>query len=494
MTNPSTSRVNGIASPPHTPVQEEGAGEQQILRTFIVAIHAALRALRLYPAENDAVKHAIAMLGQRTAAVLEQFGHCEIRCSGTYLFVNATRVRLQVGNYAAVSHVLGRLRHAGVGGFNVASQPSTAAWVAFLSELVRFAPKESEWDRRTKLVDCVQRATTGVFEIVEASEHSETGGEVSNLEQAQQTYLRSLSATRNILTSSRLGRSPSLKQAKRAVQGIVDAVMTDSTSILGLTTLREFDDYTFVHSVNVCILAIALGRRLQLNKIQLLDLGLAALMHDIGKSRIPVDTLNKREALTPEEFAVLQSHTELGVLALCGMHGSASRSWRAMTTAYEHHMRIDLTGYPKVHRPRQQSLFSKIVAIVDGFDAATSTRVYKLDPWSPADVVRGMRDNPRLGLDPVLVKAFINLTGIYPVGTVVTLDTYEVAIVHARNEDDQALSRPIVQVLFDDRGNRTVDSPLVDLTQRNAAGAYERTIIRTENPDRFGIRVGSSFA
>jgi len=117
-----------------------------------------------------------------------------------------------------------------------------------------------------------------------------------------------------------------------------------------------------------------------------------------------------------------------------------------------------------------------------------------LSPWTPADVLRGMRDNPRLGLDPVVVKAFINLTGIYPVGTVVVLDTFELAIVVAANPEATALSRPLVRMLMDDRGNLLDDPTPVDLTTLSPTGQFARTIIRTEDPQRYGINIGDYFA
>jgi HD-GYP domain-containing protein (c-di-GMP phosphodiesterase class II) len=246
--------------------------------------------------------------------------------------------------------------------------------------------------------------------------------------------------------------------------------------------------------VNVCILAAALGRRIGLSKVQLLDLGLAALLHDIGKSRIPLALLNKRGQLDQDERLILQRHTWQGVLALFALPTGGVRPWRSMTAAYEHHMCTDLSGYPKVSRTRKLSLFSKIIAVADGFDAATTTRVYQDSPWSPADVLRGMRDNPRLGFDPVVVKAFINLTGIYPVGTVVVLDTFELAIVMRSNPDPTALSRPIIRLLMDERGNLVSDSTPVDLTMRAADGQFARTIIRTEDPQRYGINLGDYFA
>jgi hypothetical protein len=138
-------------------------------------------------------------------------------------------------------------------------------------------------------------------------------------------------------------------------------------------------------------------------------------------------------------------------------------------------------------------MYSKIVAIADGFDAATSRRTYQTTPLNPADVMKEMRDNTRRGMDPVLVKAFVNLTGIYPVGTLVVLDTFELGIVHAVNPIPEMLSRPIVRVVSDDKGNVLFPGYLVDLADRIPDGLFRRTIIKTENPDRYGIRVGDYF-
>ena len=138
-------------------------------------------------------------------------------------------------------------------------------------------------------------------------------------------------------------------------------------------------------------------------------------------------------------------------------------------------------------------MFSKIVAVADGFDAATSRRSYQTVPLTPAQVMMEMRDNPRRGMDPVVVKAFINLTGIYPVGTLVILDTFELGIVHAVNPVIEMLSRPIVRIVSDQQGNLVHPGTLTDLSEQDENGVYRRTIIKTENPERYGIRVGDYF-
>jgi HD-GYP domain-containing protein (c-di-GMP phosphodiesterase class II) len=478
------------------PVDSTSEGtEQRLARAFVVALHGAVRAIRLYPIENSAVGKAIAELNAAAERVSHAEGDCTLRGVGDYLFVNETRLRLTLDNYASVVFVLRLQRQCGIGGITVQTTADSRAWIVLLSYLQSPPPDIAAEERSLRLAERLQAAEISAFLLLPPiDDHDAIDTEMDSRERSRQTYMRSLDVTRDVMSAARIGRSPALKRVKRAVQGIVDAILTDPSSMMGLTTLREFDDYTFVHSVNVCILSIALGRRMGLSRTGLLDLGLAALMHDIGKSRLPLEVLNKRGALTDEDREVLRTHPWQGVLALFKSPVGGGRPWRAIVVAFEHHIKIDGSGYPEALRLRRLSMFSKIVTVADGYDAATTTRVYQSVPWSPADVLRGMRDNPRLGLDPVIVKALINLTGIYPVGTLVVLDTFELAVVHSSNPDLTALSRPIIRLLSDAQGNRLPDAPVCDLTARDGSGQYLRTIIRTEDPDRYGITIGDYVA
>ena len=133
---------------------------------------------------------------------------------------------------------------------------------------------------------------------------------------ANRTYSHSVAVTKDVINSVRIGKTPNIRKIKRVVQGIVDQVLNEETSLIGLTAIRDYDEYTFTHSVNVCIFSIALGRRLGMTKLQLYELGLAALMHDIGKSRVPLDLLQKTGELTEEEWKWMAAHPWLGVLVL----------------------------------------------------------------------------------------------------------------------------------------------------------------------------------
>ena len=463
-------------------------------KTYIIALYGALRAIKLYPVENAAVQKALQELVNNTNELMKRENEIEVKVSGEFIFINATRLRLDLDNYASFSHLLSVFKASGIGSLRVHGAPTARDWLTFLS-LLQTQSKEPAAQRLHMLAGKLEAAKILNFELGPTNDAEEEENREKAKEVAKRTYSQSVAVTKELVHSVRVGRSPNIKKIKRVVQTIVDQILNEETSLMGLTTIRDYDEYTFTHSVNVCIFSVALGRRLGLTKIQLYDLGLAALFHDIGKSRVPVEVLNKATGLTDDEWRAIAGHPWLGSLALFHMRGQQELPYRAMIVAFEHHMKTDLTGYPRPIRPRDMSIYSKIVAVADGFDAATSRRAYQTTPLTPAAVLQEMRDNPRRGMDPVVVKAFINVLGVYPVGTLVVLDTFELAIVHAANPIAELISRPIVRIVSDDRGNILYPGTLVDLGVRDeAANRYARTIIKTEDPDRYGIRVSDYFA
>jgi HD-GYP domain-containing protein (c-di-GMP phosphodiesterase class II) len=478
------------------PFTTDTAGDAYIRRAgkgLILAFYAALRAIKMYPLENAAVVRSAEDLAALAGELLAREQELEIRVSGEFVFINTVRLRLDLDNYASFSHLLSVFRSSGVGSLHLRSAPPVKAWSRFLA-LLLVPSNDPPESRFNQLEVKLAQQQLGVFEVGEPMQQAaDDETRQKSKELAKRTYAHSVSVTKDLMTSVRLGGSPNIKKIKRVVQGIVDQILTEETSLIGLTTIRDYDEYTFTHSVNVCIFSVALGKRLGMGKVQLYDLGMAALFHDIGKSRVPAEIINKPGGLTDDEWRLIAAHPWLGAVALFQMRGSQDLPYRAMVVAYEHHMKIDLTGYPRPVRPRALSMFSKIVAVADSFDAATSRRSYQTTPLSPAQVMQEMRDNPRRGMDPVVVKAFINLTGIFPVGTLVVLDTFELGVVHAVNPIPEMLSRPIVRVISDARGNLTHPGILADLAEQSGEGVYLRTIIKTDNPERYGIRVGDYF-
>ena len=463
-------------------------------RSFLGSLYAGLRSLRLYPLENQAVQRALAEVDARARDILRREEILSLRLAGDFVFINDVRLRLDLANYASFSFVRKALDRQGVGSVTVEPGVEPKEWTALLSALVATPPATG--DPLDAIRDRLARAGVAHIELgppVPVTESEAVAEEAK--EAARRTYARSVSVVREVMTSLRLGHAVSARRVKRVVLGIVDQVLQEEASMLGMTTLRDYDEYTFTHSVNVCILSVMLGHKLGMSKRQLFELGLCALFHDIGKTRVPQHVLNKEGRLTEEEWAYMVRHPEWGLLALFHVQGLEEPPYRAMLTAYEHHMKLDFSGYPRVVRKRRLGLFPRIVAVADAFDAATSKRSYQYIPYPPDEVLRELRDNPKRGFDRVVVKAFINMMGIYPVGTVAILDTGELAVVVAPNPNPEELHRPLVRLVSDAQGRRLPPGPLVDLSEVDpATGKPRRTIIKTTDPDRYGLRVADYVA
>jgi len=462
-------------------------------RHFISTLYGAMRSIRLYPVENEVVQKVLAELTGVTDEMLASEGELEVRVSGEFIFVNATRLRLDLDNYATFSYLLAQFRGCGVGVLRLHAKPGPRDWTVLLSFLL--APQgEGPPERYVALLARLESTGVTVFEVTPPVESEDDGkARTQSKERAKRTYAQSVAATKDVMNSVRLGQNPNLRKIKRVVQGIVDQILSDETSLVGLTTIRDYDDYTFTHSVNVCIFAVALGRRLGLSRLQLYDIGVVALFHDVGKSRVPIEVLNKSDLLSDEEWRLIAAHPWQGVLSLFQLKEQQEYPYRAMIVAFQHHMKRDLTGYPRSTRTKAVGFYSKIVSIADAFDAATSRRAYRTVPLDPAVVLAEMRDDAKRGLDPVIVKAFVILLGIYPVGTFVVLDTFELAIIHSANPDPEMVSRPKALIVSDNLGNVQYPGEIVDLSERDETGDFRRTIIKTADPDRYGIRIGDYF-
>jgi HD-GYP domain-containing protein (c-di-GMP phosphodiesterase class II) len=461
-------------------LQEEG-------RRVLAALYGALNALRLYPVENETVQHAISDLHRIVDRVVSVEGGAEVRVVGEFFFLNETRLRLDLSNFSTFGSFARALHDHGIGAVEILPGIQRTEWAPFLSMLLREPSADLPYESFLERL-----ATTSVvhLDIRPLSEVEEAADDAEALTAAKRTYAQSVKVARDALGDLRLGRAVNVRKVKRAVQGIVDQVLSNESSMVTMTILRDFDEYTFTHSVNVCIFSVIIGQRLGLDRLQLYELGLGALFHDVGKQRVDVDVINKATGLTDEEWGELKEHPTEGLLILFQMQGFADVPYRQMLMAYEHHMRTDLSGYPENKRPREPTIFSRIVSVADAFDAGTSVRSYQYEPWPPDAVLQEMRDNPKRGFDTLLVKVLITATGVYPVGTLAILDTHELAVVSQVNPDPELLHRPKVKVISDPVGLPLTEPITLDLAEDDpATGAPVRQIIKTTDPQKYGIRV-----
>ncbi len=451
-------------------------------RRLVASFHAALQAVKLYPAENQTVQNVVRDLHRTATRLFETESNLELRMGGGCFFLNQVRLPLDLGLYTVFDSVERLFTRLQIGGIALTPGIAPEECLKFLSVLT------GRTTGVTTYGDVVaELAALGVRHI---TVFAQAGGRATpeRTDAAKRVYLRSVLVSREILTGVRLGQAANVRRVKRTVQSIVDQVLNNESALLGMTTLRDFDEYTFTHSVNVCIFCVVFGHKLGLDRHQLYELGLCGLLHDIGKMRISRDVINKPGALSDTEWTQMRKHPALGLLTLFRIHGFADAPLRQMLAAYEHHMRIDLSGYPRVVRPRRPTLYSRIVSVVDTFDAVTSVRSYRSKPWAPDRVLKNMRDDPAWGLDPMLVRAFINATGIYPVGTIVLLTDESTAVVVQHNA--AAPSAPMVRIIADPAGVRIEPPTTVDLAAGTATAA-SLGILKSIDAGQHGIDVAS---
>ena len=275
----------------------------------------------------------------------------------------------------------------------------------------------------------------------------------------------------------RMGHAVDAAGANALVGEISDSVSRNPGALISLARLKSVDDYTYLHSVAVCALMVALARQLGLEEAQVRSAGMAGLLHDLGKAMMPLDVLNKPGKLTAAEFEVIKSHPEAGYRMLLK---SENIDAIALDVCLHHHEKMDGSGYPKGLKGDEISLLAKMGAVCDVYDAITSNRPYKAG-WDPAEALRKMAEWSKGHFDPGVFQAFVKSMGIYPIGSLVQLSSGRIGVVTEQAE--ASLVMPRVKVFFSTKSNMRISPELVDLSRH---GTTERIVSR-EDPDKWGF-------
>ena len=301
---------------------------------------------------------------------------------------------------------------------------------------------------------------------------------------AHQVYSLALSAVQESMRDARMGKLTDMGPVRTAARQLIDAVLQDPSALAALTTIQRYDMYTFAHSVNVSILALCIGTRLRLQWTALEELGIAGLLHDIGKVTIPHEVLVKPGDLTREELATVQNHPVEGAKILQNIPGMGPVP---PVVAYEHHMRINGAGYPIQRAGQTIAGASRITAVSDCYDAMTAVRPYR-PALAPDQVLRQIGRLAGSHYDPAIVRELIGALGIWPVGSCVRLNTNEIAVVRRHNVRDP--SRPVVLLVLSPDGGRYSSPIELDLSQdRGGPDHQPRAIVKSVGSVLKGINV-----
>lgn len=285
-------------------------------------------------------------------------------------------------------------------------------------------------------------------------------------------------AVSSMFQEARMGKALDAQHALPIVEEISSSVSRNPGALIGLARLKNKDDYTYMHSVAVCALMVALARQLKLNDIQVREAGMAGLLHDIGKMMIPLAILNKPGKLTDTEFHAVKSHPEEGHKLLLAGSGVGEVT---LDVCLHHHEKMAGNGYPKQLKGDQISLFARMGAVCDVYDAITSNRPYK-NGWDPSESIRKMAEWSGPHFDPTVFQAFVKSIGIYPVGTLVKLESGRLAVVVEQTE--KSLLAPKVKVFYSTKSTSYLPPQILDLS---GSGLQDK-IVGREDAAKWGLK------
>ena len=436
------------------------------IEELVRRLAAALRAAELYAPQHPLVQRSVAALNSALTPYLGEAQFVVVGLIGEDIVVNETR--LGKGSASLTGFVRG-LQDREIEKITFHRGITLDEIKAFLSEVA---------DRRARQPITDRLEARGVRRIVVGRLSVEdTPQDAIGIEAARRVYRAAVSSAETLWEQAKAGEKPNPDDARKIIDSLANIVTQDRTSLMALTALKKYDNYTFTHMVNVAALAMAQARALNLDGPLLREFGFAALMHDIGKVNTPLEVLNKPGKLTAEEFTIMKMHVVDGAHIL---RRTPEMPALAPVVAFEHHLRQDLTGYPENIGHRKLNLCTQIVSIADVFDALRSNRPYR-EGLATARIksIMGEQGNP--AFNQTLLRRFVNLMGLFPIGTIVRLSSEEIGVVTAEHPEDPF--RPQVKIIFDAAGTRLEGEHLVNTWERDSRGDFPKAVVESVDPD-----------
>lgn len=461
----------------------EDIGLAKSAKDLINQLAAIIRTASIHDPSNVAVVSAVEKMASLVNAMLaSSTGPVTLELLGDYFYLNDARVKVSAEHLINLDYLTREFKRHKLGSIVFQNAAASGEMLSFVKAFIASSFYDDPFESLSSDIAGLKSIAVGApRHVIEEPE------EVDVRKMVKKTYFNAVSFTKGVMNKIKSGEKLNVKKAKRVVESLVDKILEQEELLLGMTAIKDYDDYTYHHSVNVSILAVALGQRLGLSRSSLLELGVVSLFHDIGKTDVPPEVLNKATPFTEEEWRLVKKHPLWGVRAILKMKKPDPISVQSAIVAFEHHVHADGTGYPARRNLSELDLFSRIVGIADQYDGMTSSRVYARTPMPPDKALSLMMERSGSQLDPLLLKFFVNMVGVFPVGSLVMLDTHELGLVFGGNAATP--DRPKVLVIVDPQGKRVQPPYIVDLTEKIDETHFKRAIAKTLDPNKYRINL-----
>ncbi len=467
----------------------------KLANNLVTKFHVLMRISQIYDSKNVALHQFIQESLQTINTLIEKEGVLSLKIVKDDFFLNEQRLRYSVEGFTSFKYLLTQWKKRLIGEVIFKSPVDERILREFIYTLINLEEgREENADLfNERLTSCnINSVEVNSLEVGESEEEGFTLQKEDQREVGKKVFFETIGTIKEVITQIKSKQHADVRKLKRLAQKAVHLVIEDESILLGMTTIKNYDEYTFNHSVNVSIYSLAIGKRLGFSKKALTELGITALLHDIGKSKIPREILNKPASLDEEEWGMMKKHPLVGVEIVLNLKQLGEINPRMVVGIFDHHLKSDLSGYPKLFRKREVSLFGKIIQIADSYDAMTTPRIYKKTPYSPEQALALLLRERTVHFDPILLKIFIGLVGIYPIGSLVLLNTREMGIVYKPDHDPKWLDRPTV-ILVARGAKGDVKKEVVDLKETDGGGHYKRSIVKTLDPHQYHIDIAKYF-
>jgi putative nucleotidyltransferase with HDIG domain len=438
------------------------------VKQVVQVLAAAIKGLRLYAVDHPATKKQVETLQNGLFGMLQHKKMIKLGILEGTLFVED---HLFMQDFPAATELADLLESRELTGFEFIAGLS-AHEIQTLLHLIH-----SDGDKGQDFSAALVSQGVKKIRAVAAEEDDD-----DDEKKPRKVYHKALKVVDQIFTDVRMGEIPSSEDAIKVVKDMAELTMTEPHAMLALSMLKDYDNYTFTHSVNVSVLALAVGRACRLSEAQLKTLGLGGLLHDLGKLRVDVNIITKPGRLTDAEFEAIKEHPGFGAEIIKEMEDVTPE---VMQIVHGHHLRYDRTGYPQDAAGETVSPLVEMAAIADAYDAMTTLRSYQR-PFTPRKAIARMKDISGSSLHPEYVLNFIESLGPYPVGSLVRLDNNEIGLV--TKVDPQNTSLVDIKIIFNPAGTM-LDEPFMLQLRPNQS----RKIVAEVDPQTKGLDVSDFF-